>query len=124
MKIVKLLIATVALSGALVTSAHARDSFSIGINIGGNDFYAPQTIRTHRHIDHYRGYYRSAPRVIYYTPQIRYRHFRGGSYFGNRDFGHARRGGHHYRGQRFDRQARRHNRRHENRGRGNGRGWR
>lgn len=120
MKIVKLLIATVALSGALVTTAHARDSFSIGVNIGGHGHghHRQHTLRTHRHAPAYYGYYRSAPRVVYYAPQVRYRHFRGDRHFGGRDFGHVQRSRHHFRGHNVDRNVRRHNRRHDNRGRG------
>lgn len=123
MRVVNMLIATIALSSALATTAHARDSFSIGINIGGHD-YAQHNIRTHRYTDNYYGHYRSAPRVIYYAPQVRFRHFRGDRYYGTRDYGHAQRGRHNFRGRHYDRNVRRHNRRHESRGRGNRHGWR
>lgn len=129
MNIVKILIATVALSGALVAPAQAHDSLSIGINVGGYDD-APYTIRTHRNINYFGGYYRSAPRVIYYAPQIRYRHvrngrhFRGDRYFGNRNFGHVQRNRQHYSGKRYDRNERRHNRRGDNRGRVSRKVWR
>jgi hypothetical protein len=131
MKIVKILTAAIVLSGALVAPAQAHDSFSVGINVGGGYDYAPHTIRTHRNVNsYYGGYYRSAPRVIYYAPQIRYRHvrsgrhFRGGSYFGNRDFGHVQRNRQHYSGKRYDRNERRHNRRGDNRGRVSRKTWR
>ncbi len=96
MKIVKILIATVALSGALVTTANARDSFSIGINIGGHDHHARHTLRTHRHAPVYYGHHYSAPRIVYYAPSVRYRH---NGYYGNRHRGYADRGysdRHHY----------------------------
>lgn len=98
MKIVKMLIASVALSGALATTAQARDSFSIGINIGGHDHHSRHTLRTHRHAPVYYGHYYSEPRVIYYAPSVRYRHYDRHGYYGDR---------HHYK-----RHGKKHHRRH------------
>jgi len=120
MKIVKLLIATVALSGALATSAHARDSFSIGINIGGHGHYDRHVVRTHRHTPTYYGhrYHRyDAPQVIYYEPRVLYRQY---SYYGDRydrvrNYGHRHFDNH----KRKNRYHKRHHRRHDDRGRGN-----
>jgi len=124
MKIVKTLIATVALSCALATTVHARDSFNLGVNVAGHN-HARHNIRTHQNTHHYSHYYyRSGPRVVYYLPQMRFRHFRRDSYFGNRDFGEAQRGQHSFRGQRYKRSVPRHKHRHENRGRGNHHGLR
>jgi len=109
MKIAKMMIATLALSAAMVTSAHAHDSFNIGINIGGYG-YAPHSIVTHRHAPAYYGYYGAptvyyhAPRVVYYAPPVGYHHFRQHSYNNN----------HH-----FNRHGQKHYRQHQERGRGN-----
>jgi hypothetical protein len=112
MKLVKMLIATVALSGALVTTAHARDSFSIGVNIGGFDHF--HSLRTHRYAPVYYGHYYSAPPVVYYAPPIRYRHFRQDAYYGGRHFDNGRR---------FNRRGNDYDRGHRDRDRGR-RGWR
>ncbi len=84
MKLVRLLIASVAISAAAVTTAQARDSFSLGISIGGHDHH--HVIQTHRYVPAYHGYYGapsvyySAPRVVYYDAPVRYRHFRSFDY--------------------------------------------
>ncbi len=109
MKIVKLLIATVALSGALATTAHARDSFSIGINIGSHDHHR-HTIRTHRHAPTYYGhYYYSEPRVIYYAPRVHYRYRGHHGYHHDGYYKHKSR--HHYK-----KRGHKHHRRHNHRG--------
>jgi hypothetical protein len=77
MKVLKTIIATVALSAAFMTTAHARDSFSIGVNIGTHGhhhgYVDRHTVITHRHAPIYHGYYH-APRVVYYEPS-RYRYY-------------------------------------------------
>lgn len=91
MKLVRLVIASLAISVAAVTTAQARDSFSIGVNIGVNDHHVT---RTHRYVPAYHGYYGapriyySAPRIVYYDAPVRYRHFRSFDYRGDR--GHFR----------------------------------
>jgi hypothetical protein len=85
MKILKTIVLTFALSAAVMTTAHARDSFSIGINIGGHDY---SHVRTHRHVPVYHGYYGaptiyySTPHVVYYDAPVRYRSYRHHSYDG------------------------------------------
>lgn len=126
MKILHSTILALTICAASLSSAYARDSFSIGVNIGGYDYptspvgysqgYAigysqapsviyPQTI------------YYGAPRVYYqptqiirYTPVVSYRyqgaghrdHHRGWSHGGrdhySRDYGGWNRGGHDHRG--------------------------
>lgn len=89
MKLVRLLIASLAISAAAVTTAQARDSFSLGINIGVHDHHV---IRSHRYVPAYHGYYAaprvyySAPRIVYYDAPVRYRHFRSFDYRGDRGY--------------------------------------
>ena len=111
MKILNTIMATIAIVAATVTPAQARDSFRIGINIGGHDGYASHSIGTHRHAPAFRGYYGApvvyyTPPVVYYTPAIRYDNFRSYGSYGRhitRDYhgrGESRRGGkyHNHRG--------------------------
>ncbi len=68
MKLTKVLLGTIAISATMLSSAQARDSYSLGINIGGYG-YAPQEI----YYDAPRVYYRDAPVVRYYrAPVVRY----------------------------------------------------
>lgn len=108
MKIMKTILATMAIVAATATTAQARDSFSIGVNIGGHG-HARHSIGTHRHAPAFRGYYRApsvvyyaAPPVVYYAPTRRYNHFSPYASYGRqftRDFhqrnegrrGHSRR---------------------------------
>lgn len=122
MQAIKMLIATVALSGAMATTAQARDSFSIGINIGGHDHYARHSLRTHRHVPtYYSHHYDYRPSVVYYAPRVHYRHFshrsnRHHSVRGHRNkhYGHYQSGKRHYK-----RHSKRQHRRHDDRGRSN-----
>ena len=95
-----------AISAASVTSAQARDSFSLGINIGGYGYAPPVTyypapvyygepVYYNQPIEYYRPaprYYSYAPRVVSFGYQSygdnQYRGHHGGNYGGNY-------GGHH-----------------------------
>jgi hypothetical protein len=88
-----------ALGVVSITNAQARDSFSLGINIGGYGYappavyYAPPPV-----------YYSPAPVVYYqpapryygyghsYAPAVSYRYFNGGHHGGHRGNGWGRRG--------------------------------
>lgn len=58
MKVVRLVLLSLTLSIAAMTSAYAHDSFSFGINIGGPGYYAPPPVR----------YYPAPPPAVYYAP--------------------------------------------------------
>lgn len=124
MKMLRTIIATVALTAAAVSPAQARDSFGLSINIGGyghGHHHAPAH-SYHRYHATPRVYY-SAPRVIYYEPSIRYRQ---GAYFGDRhyrvhNYGYKHHGyknyGHHkkhYRAHGKKHHRKQHHRRHRN----------
>ena len=85
MKILHSLLAVLAVSTIAISTANARDSFSIGVNIGGyghdHGYYAPPTV------------YYAPPPVYYYEPVRSYYHAPvvSYSYYG---------GGHHYKGHR------------------------
>jgi hypothetical protein len=61
MKTLKLLLATLAFAAVATTSAQARDSFSLGINIGGYGYAPPPVV-----------YYPAPARVYYDTPTVYY----------------------------------------------------
>ncbi|MFW5431421.1 MAG: hypothetical protein ACKE5M_01980 [Methylophilaceae bacterium] len=126
MNILKTIIAAVAITAAAVSTVHARDSFSIGINIGGHGYASHSAHRYHHSYGHHRAptVYYSAPRVVYYSSPVRYRHYRHDSYSENRHYGHAYRGGSHYKSRHHNKHSRKHKRRHHNRGHGYHNGWR
>lgn len=78
MKVINTIVATIAIVAATATTVQARDSFSIGINIGG---HARHSIGTHQHASAFRGYYGapvvyySSRPVVYYAPSNRYNNF-------------------------------------------------
>ncbi len=103
MKILRSLLTVLAIGAVTISTANARDSFSLGINIGGHSHGYHEPIR-----------YYSAPPVVYaptayyYEPVRSYYHAPVVSY---RYYG----GGHHYNG---------HHARHNDRGHGWGNGHR
>ncbi len=89
MKFIKTIVATVAIVAATATTAQARDSFSIGVNIGGHGHgYPVHSIGTHRHAPAFYGYYGapivdySARPIVIYAPPIRYNRFQPHAYYG------------------------------------------
>lgn len=112
MKLFKITVTTLALcAAAMTTSAQARDSFSLGINIGGDGHHhRAYSAHDHHHAPIYHGYY-SAPRVIYYGPSVSYRHH---AYYNDRHYGYRDR--HHY-----QRHGNKHYRQRDDRGRGHSR---
>jgi hypothetical protein len=93
MKLLHTIVLGLIITAATVTAAQARDSFSLGINVGGHS-YAPQPV------------YYAAPPVIYYEPQVYYRepvYYRPAPrvYYAAPtviSFGYQNYGGHQYRG--------------------------
>lgn len=77
MKVLRLLSASLMLSAVLVAQAHARDSFSVGINVG-TFAYAPPVVTHYPHTIYYSNtptviYYDTAP--VHYVPVIRYQSY-------------------------------------------------
>jgi hypothetical protein len=102
MKFIKTIVATVAIVAATATTVQARDSFSIGVNIGGYGHghgYSTHSIGTHRHAPAFYGYYGAptvyySPRpIVYYAPPARYNHYQPHA-FDRRDV--RRHGGRHH----------------------------
>lgn len=100
MKFIKTIVATVAIVAATATTVQARDSFSIGVNIGGYGHgYSTHSIGTHRHAPAFYGYYGAptvyySPRpIVYYAPPVRYNHYQPHA-FDRRDV--RRHGGKHH----------------------------
>lgn len=115
MKTLRSLLVVLALSAAAITSASARDSFSLGINIGGPGYYAPPAryygpppVIYAPHAYYARPYY-AAPRVVYprpyYAPRASfgYQHFDNGHrHYDNRGRDNHWRGRGHDHGHRGD----------------------
>ncbi|MEE9331378.1 MAG: hypothetical protein V3U89_04020 [Methylophilaceae bacterium] len=133
MKTFKMIIAILVISAAAMSTAQARDSFSVSINVGGHgyapysDYHAPVHYRNHG----VSTVYYSSPSVVYYAPPVRYRHhvysgshrykqhYRAHQYRTHQYRSHAY-GRHQYRGHQnkhhYKKHARKHHRRHSNRG--------
>ena len=93
MKILHTTILALAIGAAAISSAQARDSFSLGINVGGYG-YAPPVVYYPQPV------YYSEP-VVYYSEPVRY-YLPAPRYYGYAptvvSFGYQNYGGHHYRG--------------------------
>lgn len=92
MKLIHSVILALAIGAATVSTAQARDSFSLGVNIGGYGYappvvYYPAPVYYNEPIYYNEPvtYYRPAPRYYSYAPTIV-------------SFGYQNYGGHHYRG--------------------------
>ena len=92
MKLIHSVVFALAIGAATVSTAQARDSFSLGINIGGYGYappvaYYPAPIYYSEPVYYAEPvtYYRPAPRYYGYAPTIV-------------SFGYQNYGGHHYRG--------------------------
>ncbi len=103
MKILRSLLTVLAIGAVTISTANARDSFSVGINVGGygNDYHEPVRYYSAPPVVYApTAYYYEPVRSYYHAPVVSYR------YYG---------GGHHYNG---------HQARHYNRGHGGGNGHR
>lgn len=97
MKILHSAAFALAIGLASVSSAQARDSFSLGINIGGFGYGPPVAYYPAPPIVYYDApivHYRHVPRYYGYAPLVSYRYFDGG------------RRGHHYGHRHWDRGGR------------------
>lgn len=110
MKILRSAVVVLAIGAASISSASARDSFNIGINIGGQGYYEPYPYYAAPPVVYYSEpvvYYRQAPSVYYYAPVVSYGYQHYGNQSGYRDnhwdnhwgnnghHGHGHHGGHH-----------------------------
>ena len=87
MKLLHSAVFALALGVASISSASARDSFSIGVNIGGYGYAPPVAYYPAPPVVYYSQpvYYRSvAP--VYYQPVVSYQYYN----VGHRDYGRAR----------------------------------
>ncbi|MDX1915210.1 MAG: hypothetical protein SFU55_06470 [Methylophilus sp.] len=111
MKILSIILAA-ALSTIAISNANARDSFSVGINIGGYGYAPPPVVYYYPPPPPvYYGApstYYSAP-VVRYAPVVSYRYYDGDRYhgyhrnWGNRDWDDNHHRGHHRHGRGHDR---------------------
>lgn len=114
MKILRSLMAVLAIGVATISTANARDSFSLGINIGGYGYAPPVAYYPAPPLVYYSApsayYYEPAPSYYYSAPIVSYRYYSGGHYYdrhhdrrydrghgwgnGHRDHNDGHRGGH------------------------------
>lgn len=92
MKLIHSVILALAIGAATVSTAQARDSFSLGVNIGGYG-YAPPVVYYPAPVYYNEPIYYSEP-VTYYRPAPRYYGYAPTIV----SFGYQNYGGHHYRG--------------------------
>ena len=92
MKLIYSVILALAIGAATVSTAQARDSFSLGVNIGGYG-YAPPVVYYPAPVYYNEPIYYSEP-VTYYRPAPRYYSYAPTIV----SFGYQNYGGHHYRG--------------------------
>jgi hypothetical protein len=119
MKLIHTAVLALAIGAASISSVQARDSFSLGINVGGYG-YAPPVAYYPAPVYYSEPVYYSAP-VTYYRPAPRYYGYAPTVVsFGYQNYGgYSHHGGHHDRGQgRWERGGDRHGGGH---GRGHGR---
>lgn len=103
MKFLHSLLAVLAISATTISAANARDSFSIGVNIGGYGYappvvyhapppvyYAPQPVYYYQPV---RSYYHYAPPVVSYTYYGGGHHYNG-HHARHHGWGQGRRDGH------------------------------
>ncbi|MDZ4213039.1 MAG: hypothetical protein U1C59_15125 [Methylotenera sp.] len=95
MKILKALLASIAIYAATMSTASAHDSFHLGINLGGFGYAPPPAVYYHPGPSAY--YYGapafySPPRVIRYAPVVQYHQYRGGHRHGHRGWDRGDRG--------------------------------
>jgi hypothetical protein len=88
MKILRSAIVVLAIGAASISSALARDSFSIGINVGGPAYYQPTRYYAAPPVVYYGAppvvYYNAAPRVYHYPPAVSF----GYQNYGYRNYGY------------------------------------
>lgn len=98
MKYIRSLLTVLAIGAITIPTASARDSFSVGINVGGygNDYYEPARHYVAPPVVYYSpppAYYYEPVRSYYHAPAVSYRYYGGGHNdrghgWGNRDRGH------------------------------------
>lgn len=94
MKILSSTVAALAIVAASASSAYARDSFSLGINVGGYGYAPPPTVYYSQPIYYSEPvYYRPAPRAYYAAPAVI--SFGYQNYGGHRGYNSGYNRGHH-----------------------------
>jgi len=68
MKVLRSLVFMLAMGAASMATAHASDSFSIGINIGGDGYHA-HAVPSYHVVSHH-----VAPQAVYYHAPVVYHH--------------------------------------------------
>ena len=101
MKLLRSAVIVLAIGVASISTASARDSFSIGVNIGGYGYAPPVAYYPAPPVVYYSQpvYYRAVS-PIYYQPVASYRYYYDGRHDGYRGHGHQSRGheGHRHHG--------------------------
>jgi len=79
MKLLRSAVIALAIGAASISTASARDSFSLGVNIGGYGYAPPVAYYPAPPVVYYSQpvYYRVAP-PVYYQPVVSYQYYNGG----------------------------------------------
>jgi hypothetical protein len=95
MKLLRSAIITLALVAVSSSTAFARDSFSLGVNIGSYGYAPPVAYYPAPPVVYYTQpvYYRAAP-PVYYQPVVSYQYYNGGYRDYDRGWHHGGRGHH------------------------------
>lgn len=96
MKLLRSAVIALAIGAASISTASARDSFSLGVNIGGYGYAPPVAYYPAPPVVYYSQpvYYRVAP-PVYYQPVVSYQYYNGGHRGHDRGWGREGREHHH-----------------------------
>lgn len=91
MKVLRTAVIALAIGAASISSAFARDSFSLGVNIGGYGYAPPVAYYPAPPVVYYSQptYYRTA-QPVYYQPVVSYQYYNDGRRDYDRGWGHER----------------------------------
>ena len=95
MKILRSLLTVLVIGAVTLSTANARDSFSIGINVGGHDhgYYEPIRYYSAPHVVYEpTAYYYEPVRTYYHAPLVSYRYYGGGHHYNGHHARHYDRG--------------------------------
>ncbi len=92
MKLLRSAVIALAIGVASISTASARDSFSLGVNIGGYGYAPPVAYYPAPPVVYYSQpvYYRTA-QPVYYQPVVSYQYYSDGRRDYDRGWGHERR---------------------------------
>jgi hypothetical protein len=99
MKLLRTAVLVLAIGAASMSSASARDSFNLGVNIGGYGYAPPVAYYPAPPVVYYSqpAYYRTA-QPVYYQPVVSYQYYNVGRRYYDNDWSHERHERHEHHG--------------------------